>query len=844
MSCFESCSGLLNFFRTDVSPPAWEVILRRKDARGADLWCRELRAPSHLQEALREAAKNGDANAVSSKRKRLALNEAVKLKASSLVKSLIEADANPQLTDGEGETAVQCAERLKLGTTMMELLEHDSCKKQTKEFHQGLSLIQKISLFTKIHPSEYPRLAAAFSTRHCVPGEVIIQAGQSLSEMFLIADGVAQVSGDKVSELGKGSHFGENALLADGEDEICSEQIVAKTSVTLKVLTRSKFQALGLKSWHKRKAVRSVDSDPTWVNASLKQKTSQEMELIERALTANTKLGPLVKGLSHDDLQQIATNAWRMEVDEGQQVVQQGSIKADNFYIVSEGHLEVFKDGEKVLDLESESSFGELALLYRAPRAATDLRKLMQAPLKKKLEGFAILLQRVDILKHLTNEEKVKLANVLVEMTFYRGETIIQQGEEGDTFYILYDGQVSVVVDGQEVTHLEGNAVSSTANFFGERALLTDEPRAATIIATTPKVRVLALDREHFLSVVHPDELGGGMSPKAMVKYELRALKQIGLIGCGGFGTVTLQRCTLTDKIFALKTLSKGFMVQRGQQQSVLNEKNVLRMTQSPFIIRLAATFNEPQRLHFLLEPALGGDLFTVYQKNEFHGSVVHAQFYVACVVRAFQHLHQRHIIYRDMKPENLLLDSKGYCKVADFGLAKFVIGYAYTTCGTPEYFAPEMVLHMGHSTGVDWWSLGILAYELVVGDSPFAASEPMQVFRLIKQGIQAVVFPKSPPGAWAEFVQALCQEEPSERLPMRRGGVHNVEAHDFYSGFDWAALDSRTMIAPFVPVLKRQDSLANFDVGDVRRPPTIRYEDTGTGWDDDFEDRRGPKNF
>eukprot|EP00913_Durusdinium_trenchii_P034134 g31947.t1 len=276
---------------------------------------------------------NGDANAVSSKRKRLALNEAVKLKASSLVKSLIEADANPQLTDGEGETAVQCAERLKLGTTMMELLEHDSCKKQTKEFHQGLtlamkeaSLIQKISLFTKIHPSEYPRLAAAFSTRHCVPGEVIIQAGQSLSEMFLIADGVAQVSGDKVSELGKGSHFGENALLADGEDEICSEQIVAKTS---------------------------------------------EMELIERALTANTKLGPLVKGLSHDDLQQIATNAWRMEVDEGQQVVQQGSIKADNFYIVSEGHLEVFKDGEKVLDLESESSFGELALLYRAPRAAT-----------------------------------------------------------------------------------------------------------------------------------------------------------------------------------------------------------------------------------------------------------------------------------------------------------------------------------------------------------------------------------------------------------------------------------------------------------------------------------------
>jgi len=836
------------------------VIIRRKDRRGAEAWSREIRAPSILKQALTDVAKKGNPNTRSGQC--LALNEAVKCNAATLVKSLIEADANPQLKDGHGETAIQCAERLKF-EKLLELLELDSCKKQTMDFHQGLSLIQSIPLFANIHPSEYPRLAAAFTTRNCSKHEVIVKEGESISELFLVAEGVAHVLRtegtpleDQKVEYATGSYFGENALL---EDEIRQESIVAMSNMALKVLSRSKFQSLGLKSWKRREAIHSMDSDPTWVNAELKKKSSKEADCIKNALMSNDKLGGLVKDFSASDLENIAANAWRLNVSAGEEVIQQGSIKADSFYVVSSGDLEVIKDGEKVLDLHEGSSFGELALLYRAPRAATvrsvtqatlfvvprqDLRKVMQAPLKNKLEGFATLLQRVDILKHLTTDEKARLAYVLVEMTFYQDETIIQQGEEGDTFYILYDGQVSVNVDGKEVTRLEGTAVSSNANFFGERALLNDEPRAATITAVTQKVRVLALDRTHFLSVVRPDELVRGLSPKAMVKYELRALKQIGLIGCGGFGTVTLQRCNISGNIFALKTLSKGYIVQRQQELSVLNEKNVLRMTQSPFIIRLAATFNEPQRLHFLLEPALGGDLFTVYQRNDLHGSLSHARFYVACVVRAFQHLHQRHIIYRDMKPENLLLDSKGYCKVTDFGLAKFVIGYAYTTCGTPEYFAPEMVMHMGHTVAVDWWSLGVLTFELLVGDSPFSAPEPMQVFRQIKQGIQVVTFPKNPKGPWSDFVKCLCHEEPSERLPMRKGGVHNVEVHDFYSGFEWHALDNRTMPAPFEPQLKCQDSLANFDVGDVRRPPNVRYEDLGTGWDDGFEDSRGPKNF
>ncbi|CAJ1411423.1 unnamed protein product [Effrenium voratum] len=854
MSC--CCGWSERWFAASARvPPAWEVVIRRRDCRGADVWAHSVHAPPALHKALREAAQQGDPN-VTSAEGCLALNEAVKANCEHLVRSLIEADADAEKQDATGESALENARRLKNGQ-LLKLLQSVSCKKRTLEFQEGLKLVQDVPVFATIHPSEYPRLAAAFETRQVASGEVILHQGDASGEMFLVAKGVADVLVEengsppvKVSELCEGSHFGEGALL----EQPCESSVVAASEMLLKVLSLEAFEALGLKSSiRKREAVRTADDYDAMVNESLKRKTGQEAELIRTALSANNKLGPLVQCLSTEDLDNIAANAWRLTVEPGQEVIQQGSIKADNFYIVFDGHLEVIKDGEKVLDVYPGNSFGELALLYRAPRAATvrsltqatlfavprqDLRMAMQAPLKKKLEGFAALLSQVEILQHLGASDKELLANHLVEMTFYEGETIIQQGEEGYTFYILYDGEVSVLVDGEEVTQL------LPGNFFGERALLNDEPRAATIMATSPKVRVLALDREHFLSVVEKDEMWHGLSPKALVKYELRALKQIGLIGCGGFGTVTLRRCTLTNNIFALKTLSKGYIVQRQQEQSVINEKNVLRMTQSPFIIRLAATFNEPQRLHFLLEPALGGDLFTVYQRNNLHGSNVHSRFYVAAVIRAFQHLHQRHIIYRDMKPENLLLDSKGYCKVTDFGLAKFVIGHAYTTCGTPEYFAPEMVLHMGHTIAVDWWSLGVLTFELMAGDSPFTATEPMQVFNRIKAGIQAVAFPKSPTGPWVDVVHALCQEEPSERLPMRKNGIASLEAHDWYADFDWPDFDARTMQAPYCPNIKRPDSLANFDVGDVRRPPMIPYMDTGTGWDADFEDCRGPRTF
>jgi cGMP-dependent protein kinase len=267
-----------------------------------------------------------------------------------------------------------------------------------------------------------------------------------------------------------------------------------------------------------------------------------------------------------------------------------------------------------------------------------------------------------------------------------------------------------------------------------------------------------------------------------------------------------------------------------------MNEKHILTMTDSPFIIKLFATYNGSQHLYFLLEPALGGELFAIYHRKSLHGSEKHAKFYTACVVKGFEHLHERRIIYRDLKPENLLLNEKGFCKITDMGLAKFVIGRTYTTCGTPDYFAPEVIQSTGHTKAVDWWTLGIMVYELMSGHPPFESSDPQRTYAKVMQGIDRARWnqPCFKPEIEA-LVKSLCKRDPSERLPMRPGGVQNLITQAWYKDFDWAGLVAFTAKPPYVPKVKDPSDMSNFHAHEEDLPPHIPYTDPGTGWDKDF---------
>ncbi|CAD7949817.1 unnamed protein product [Amoebophrya sp. A120] len=384
--------------------------------------------------------------------------------------------------------------------------------------------------------------------------------------------------------------------------------------------------------------------------------------------------------------------------------------------------------------------------------------------------------------------------------------------------------------------------------WFGERALLRDEARTITVIAEEDDTRVLVLQKAQFKKILAPvlDLVGDigfvsrqnvGCVKKNDLKsnIQLDDLNRIGLLGCGGFGAVTLEQHAHSGKTYALKALSKGYVVKMKMQKGVLREKEILSLCDSQFVIRLHATFRTAEYLYFLLEPALGGELFAVYHKYRFHGSVSKARFYSASVVFALEHLHERNVLYRDLKPENLLLESRGFCKLTDMGLAKIVYGKTYTTCGTPDYFAPEVVRQMGMTKAVDWWTLGILVHELLSGHAPFEANDQMETYQKICKGhheINFQAYKDRDPDA-VDLVRQLLQEHPHDRLPMK--GLRNLRLHKWYSRFDWEALYRFEMRPPHVPKVRDDTDLGNFRAAESDLPPQIAAAKEDGNWDKDF---------
>ena len=204
----------------------------------------------------------------------------------------------------------------------------------------------------------------------------------------------------------------------------------------------------------------------------------------------------------------------------------------------------------------------------------------------------------------------------------------------------------------------------------------------------------------------------------------LSDLKEIAMLGSGTFGRVTLVKIKGNDEeSFALKAMQKAQIVEFRQQKNVQNERDLMVEADHPFILRLVKTFQNDRQVFMLLEVCLGGELFTLLHCQN-RGStglpLADTQFYGACVLDGLAFLHEKSICYRDLKPENLLIDAEGYVKIVDFGFAKKIYGKSFTLCGTPEYLAPELVSNKGHNKGVDYWALGVLIFEMLFLYSPF----------------------------------------------------------------------------------------------------------------------------
>ncbi|CAL8070626.1 unnamed protein product [Calicophoron daubneyi] len=284
---------------------------------------------------------------------------------------------------------------------------------------------------------------------------------------------------------------------------------------------------------------------------------------------------------------------------------------------------------------------------------------------------------------------------------------------------------------------------------------------------------------------------------------------RIRTLGTGSFGRVMLVKYKKSGKYYAMKILEKQKVVKLKQVEHTLNEKNILQAINFPFLVNMEFSFKDNTNLYMVLQFISGGEMFSYLRRvNKF--SEDDAKFYASQVVLAFEYLHSFDMVYRDLKPENLLIDDTGYIKVTDFGFAKQIKGRTWTLCGTPEYLAPEIILSKGYNKAVDWWALGILIYEMSCGYPPFFADQPIQIYEKIVAG--KLRFPPNVSSNLKHIIKQLLQNDLTKRFGNLKNGVNDIKCHKWFRSINWVAVYRKEIPAPYIPPCKGPGDASNFD--------------------------------
>lgn len=562
----------------------------------------------------------------------------------------------------------------------------------------------------------------------------------------------------------------------------------------------------------------------------------------ERETILGTLQGSFIFQHTSEDQKRFLVDAMqKITVTAGQRVIKQGD-PGDLFFIVEQGTFEVRMasdaaaietNGGDLVHLYTATahgvkpSFGELALMYSKPRAAsiyassngvlwaldrTVFRRIM---IRSTRQSLVKSLRRVPVLKALSATQTQRLCDIMSEVRFVEGDVIIKQGDIGESFFIMMEGTASVTQSQLGGLNYVTLLDLGPGDYFGERALLTKEPRAANVIASS-KCVCLQIGKTAFEEVLGPlqpiideDRLRReALATQASVPAALDELHRQGVVhqdDLGAFQLVSRNSPTTANggsggggpnQLFTLRLFIKTDVVESKQSGAVLGEAETLRklavldsVGQCPNVQRLVCTFAEPDNLYFVFERNVVGDL-SKFAREKGPGKIDSdvVRHVVACVAQGIAVLHEAGYLYRAVSSDMLFVDDRGLVVLSDFRFAKQDL-HGFTMVGIPEYMSPEQVSQKGYGPACDWWALGILVHELMTGTTPFSDTREEATMSKIVNHVNGAIKLgiKKPPTGAQDLINALLNPSPEERLGSANG-MTDVVQHRFLKGFDWAA--------------------------------------------------------
>lgn len=579
-----------------------------------------------------------------------------------------------------------------------------------------------------------------------------------------------------------------------------------------------------------------------------------DKHLILEAFRNNKVLGEVLN-LDNEQFEQIYSSVYMIELKR-EEVLMRAGDKGNCLYIIQQGLLDVFLSEENIrvgsnIKKRTGDAFGELALLYDSPRSATiaashdsilwvllrtDLKKALRLNNNSRISSYSQMLLKIPCLQTVADESNMDIiAHIIEESSFTDSEEVCVEGQDNGLLCIMYQGEANIQKGGDIIGQMK------PGDWVGEESLVKDSAADCTVTVTSAEAQVLFLDhaglqlaqkaisklqasdtrnmdKDFIASEILKQKMtmttGGdtslGKDGEGSEKNDLLPrLVHVGALGEGSFGLVVLMKDERAGKTYAVKGLLKDRIKEEQLEESVANEYQINVMMENDFVTRLYGSWHDEQYMYLVLEPMMGGELFDIYSDRDLFGDLAHSKFYLSCIVLALAYMHSKKIIYRDLKLENCLMDSNGYVKLADMGIAKIVLGKTYTVVGTADYLAPETLKQTGHNRAVDWWACGVLMFVMCAGRSPFDAPEVTQIYKNIIKGFSKVKFPESCPSDLIDIIKSLCRKQPEDRVTMQKGGVDNLKQMPFFIGLDWDEVAARAAKPPFLPEIPPEEFFA-----------------------------------